>query len=57
LSGRYTSSLAAAALQDIEFLNVTDVVGGFQAWNDEGIPVELESQWVYRVRDAVEPLP
>jgi hypothetical protein len=45
----YTSSLAAAVLhwQDIEFLNVSYVVGEFQAWKDEGLPVELESQWVY----------
>jgi rhodanese-related sulfurtransferase len=39
----YTSSLAAAALQDIGLLNATDVVGGFQAWKDAGLPVELES--------------
>jgi len=38
----YTSSLAAAALQDIGLLNATDVVGGFEAWKDEGLPVELE---------------
>jgi rhodanese-related sulfurtransferase len=39
----YTSSLAAAALQDVGLLNATDVIGGFQAWKDEGLPVELES--------------
>ena len=39
----YTSSLAAAALQDVGLLNATDVAGGFQAWKDEGLPVELES--------------
>ena len=39
----YTSSLAAAALQDIGLLNATDVVGGFEAWKAEGLPVELES--------------
>ena len=43
----YTNTLAAAALHEIEFLNVSYVVGGFQAWKDEGLPVELESQWVY----------
>jgi 3-mercaptopyruvate sulfurtransferase SseA len=44
----YTNTLAAAAaLHDIEFSNVSYVVGGFQAWKDEGLPVELESQWVY----------
>jgi rhodanese-related sulfurtransferase len=38
----YTSSLAAAALQDIGLLNSTDIVGGYKAWKDEGLPVELE---------------
>jgi rhodanese-related sulfurtransferase len=39
----YTSSLAAASLQDIGLLNATDVVGGFEAWKDAGLPIELES--------------
>ena len=38
----YTSSLAAASLQDIGLLNATDVIGGFEAWRAEGLPVELE---------------
>ena len=38
----YASSLAAAALQDIGLLNATDIVGGFEAWKAEGLPVELE---------------
>jgi rhodanese-related sulfurtransferase len=37
------SSMAAATLQDIGLLNATDVVGGFMAWKEEGLPVELES--------------
>ena len=37
------SSMAAATLQDIGLLNATDVVGGFAAWKDEGLPVELEA--------------
>ena len=36
------SSLAAAALQDIGLLNATDIVGGFMAWKDEGLPTELD---------------
>ena len=40
----YTSSLAAASLQDIGLLNATDVVGGFDAWKEEGLPIELESE-------------
>jgi rhodanese-related sulfurtransferase len=35
----YSSSLAAAALQDIG-LRATDIVGGFEAWRDSGLPVE-----------------
>jgi len=38
----YTSSLAAAALQDVGLLNATDVIGGFKAWKEAGLPVELE---------------
>ena len=40
----YTSSLAAASLQDIGLLNATDVVGGIEAWKAEGLPVEFESE-------------
>jgi rhodanese-related sulfurtransferase len=36
----YTSSLAAAALQDIGFVHATDVDGGFQAWRAAGLPVD-----------------
>jgi rhodanese-related sulfurtransferase len=35
----YTSSLAAAALQDIGLANATDVAGGFHAWAQSGLPV------------------
>jgi rhodanese-related sulfurtransferase len=35
----YTSSLAAAALQDLGLWRATDVVGGFQAWRAAGLPV------------------
>jgi rhodanese-related sulfurtransferase len=36
----YTSSLAAKALQDLGLWRATDIVGGFQAWNAAGLPVE-----------------
>lgn len=36
------SSMAAATLQDIGLLNATDIVGGFTAWKEEGLPVELD---------------
>ena len=35
----YASSLAAATLQDLGFARATDLVGGFCAWRDEGLPV------------------
>ncbi len=35
----YTSSLAAAALQDLGLWRATDIVGGFQAWRAMGLPV------------------
>lgn len=34
----YSSSLAAARLRDIGFVKATDVIGGFEAWVDEGLP-------------------
>ena len=36
----YQSSLAAATLQRLGLRRATDVVGGFQAWRDAGLPVE-----------------
>ncbi|TDD34046.1 rhodanese-like domain-containing protein [Actinomadura sp. KC06] len=35
----YTSSLAAAALQDLGLSHATDVAGGFHAWRAAGLPV------------------
>lgn len=35
----YATSLAAATLQDVGLGRATDVVGGFQAWRAEGLPV------------------
>jgi rhodanese-related sulfurtransferase len=35
----YSSSLAAAALQDLGYHNATDLAGGFQAWKAAGLPV------------------
>jgi rhodanese-related sulfurtransferase/predicted metal-dependent enzyme (double-stranded beta helix superfamily) len=36
----YTSSLAAASLQDLGLNRATDLVGGFQAWAAAGLPTE-----------------
>jgi rhodanese-related sulfurtransferase len=35
----YTSSLAAAALQDLGLFRATDLVGGIGAWQAAGLPV------------------
>jgi rhodanese-related sulfurtransferase len=35
----YSSSLAAASLQDVGLIHATDVIGGFDAWRAAGLPV------------------
>ncbi len=35
----YQSSLAAVTLQELGFTRATDLVGGFQAWREQGLPV------------------
>ncbi|MYZ41205.1 rhodanese-like domain-containing protein, partial [Streptomyces sp. SID4917] len=35
----YASSLAAASLKTLGLHRATDLVGGFQAWKAEGLPV------------------
>ena len=43
----YTSSLAAASLQDLGLLNATDVVGGIKAWKEAGLPVDIpQRMWM-----------
>jgi rhodanese-related sulfurtransferase len=39
-SAGYTSSLAAASLQDLGLSAATDLAGGFQAWVRAGLPVQ-----------------
>jgi rhodanese-related sulfurtransferase len=45
----YTSSLAAAALQDLGLSRATDLAGGFAAWQAAGLPTlppsPLASSW------------
>src|SRR5256714_11367633 len=36
----YSSSLAAASLQDLGLVNATDIIGGFEAWKAAGLPVD-----------------
>jgi rhodanese-related sulfurtransferase len=40
----YTSSLAAAALQDLGLHNATDLIGGFQAWHRDGLPTTSQQR-------------
>jgi rhodanese-related sulfurtransferase len=35
----YSTSLAAAMLQDLGFTRATDLVGGFTSWHEQGLPV------------------
>lgn len=35
----YSSSLAAASLQELGLVNATDVIGGFEAWKAAGLPI------------------
>ena len=36
----YSSSIAAATLQDLGFARATDIVGGFEAWQGADLPIE-----------------
>ncbi len=40
----YTSSLAAAALQDLGLFRATDLIGGITAWRAAGLPVAPAAQ-------------
>jgi rhodanese-related sulfurtransferase len=40
----YTSSLAAAALQDLGIIQATDLDGGFRAWQLAGLPTASHSR-------------
>jgi rhodanese-related sulfurtransferase/mannose-6-phosphate isomerase-like protein (cupin superfamily) len=40
----YTSSLAALSLQDIGLWRATDMIGGFHAWREMGLPIVPPSQ-------------
>ena len=41
----YTSSLAAAALQELGVHRATDMVGGFLAWAASGLPVTRQADY------------
>ena len=40
----YQSSLAASTLQRLGFAGATDVIGGFTAWREAGLPVQGADQ-------------
>jgi rhodanese-related sulfurtransferase len=45
----FSSSLAAARLQSLGLHRATDVIGGFDAWRDAGLPIdaaERPSPWI-----------
>jgi rhodanese-related sulfurtransferase len=50
----YTSSLAAAALQDIGLHRATDVAGGFAAWRLAGLP-SFGPAGIFAHKNAVSP--
>jgi rhodanese-related sulfurtransferase len=37
----HPGSLAAFSLQQLGLLNATDIIGGYQAWKDAGLPVDV----------------
>ncbi|KAF9017977.1 hypothetical protein BDZ89DRAFT_1021755 [Hymenopellis radicata] len=49
----YTSSLAAVSLQELGMLNATDVIGGFKAWKEAGLPLLLPEQIYVDERDDI----
>ena len=40
-AGGYRSSIAASLLQRHGFTDVTEIAGGFAAWETAGLPVEM----------------
>jgi rhodanese-related sulfurtransferase len=48
----YTSSLAAASLQDLGLHRATDLAGGFKAWKEAGLPTLLAGSAVLRGQNA-----
>ncbi len=48
----YTSSLAAVSLQELGLLNATDIIGGFRAWKEAGLPLTIPEP-VFASRDDI----
>ena len=51
----YTSSLAAAALQDLGFALATDVIGGYAAWRADGLPTAHPDQRAVELAPGASP--
>jgi rhodanese-related sulfurtransferase len=49
----YSSSIAAATLRDLGFPRATDVEGGFERWQSEGLPVTPVDQPLAEARTMV----
>ncbi|MBO0687472.1 MAG: hypothetical protein J2P45_30340, partial [Candidatus Dormibacteraeota bacterium] len=50
-SAGYTSSMAAASLQQLGLGNATDMAGGYQAWSAAGLPVAGPQEHLVSVTD------
>ena len=37
-----SSSLAAYSLHQLGLLNATDIIGGYDAWRNAGLPIDLD---------------
>ena len=51
----YTSSLAAAALQDLGLSRATDVAGGYQAWQAAGLPTARPGERTVEIAPGASP--
>ena len=51
----YTSSLAAAALQDLGLARATDVAGGYQAWQAAGLPTARPGERTVEIAPGASP--
>ena len=51
----YTSSLAAAALQDLGFARATDVAGGYRDWQAAGLPTASPADKMVEIAPGASP--
>jgi rhodanese-related sulfurtransferase len=51
----YTSSLAAAALQELGLTLATDVIGGLEAWREAGLPVASAAERTAAIAPGASP--